>query len=309
VSSAEVLIVGELIKMAVSAFVTMEDTEPTDAQGKGVGKLLWLAANSSKMAVLALIYGVMNVLSFVALRRIDAAAFTVCAQLKILTTAFFSVLVLKRHLTWTKWRALLLIVAASILVSTPSISSPCDTGKAHAATATDAADSFEVAIGFGAVLVEVTLSGFASIYFEKVIKATNTKLTIWDRNFQLAQWSIILYALMIGYDVSTNGTPIGVGWSFLSLVVAALGALGGILVALTVKHTDSIMKSIATSGAIVLAGIGGYLLLDGPMTLPMALGSVVCIIAIQNYTFDTEVVTKADDDKAAAEKDHFQSKA
>jgi hypothetical protein len=29
----------------------------------------------------------------VALRRIDAAAFTVCAQLKILTTAFFSVLV------------------------------------------------------------------------------------------------------------------------------------------------------------------------------------------------------------------------
>ena len=35
----------------------------------------------------ALIYGAMNVLSYVSIRRIDAAVFTVCAQLKILTRA------------------------------------------------------------------------------------------------------------------------------------------------------------------------------------------------------------------------------
>ena len=45
--------------------------------------------------------------------------------------------------------------------------------------------------------------------------------------------------------------------SFLSFVVSVLGALGGILVALSVKHADSILKSIATSGAIVLASLGG----------------------------------------------------
>ena len=112
VSSAEVLIVGELMKLIASAWVTTRDTEATDAQGVGAGKLLWLASNSMKMFVLALIYGAMNVLSFVALKRIDAAAFTVCAQLKILTTAFFSVLILKRHLTWTKWRALLLFTSS-----------------------------------------------------------------------------------------------------------------------------------------------------------------------------------------------------
>lgn len=47
------------------------------------------------------------------------------------------------------------------------------------------------------------------------------------------------------------------------------------------------MKSIAVSGAIVLAGVGGWAFLEGPMTLPMALGSAVAIIASQNYTFDT----------------------
>jgi UDP-sugar transporter A1/2/3 len=39
------------------------------------------------MLILALIYGAMNILSFVALRNISAGMFTVFAQLKILTTA------------------------------------------------------------------------------------------------------------------------------------------------------------------------------------------------------------------------------
>ncbi len=55
------------------------------------------------------------------------------------------------------------------------------------------------------------------------------------------------------------------------------------------KHTDSIMKSIAVSGAIVLAGFGGYVFLNGPMTLPMAIGSICAIIATQNYTFDIDM--------------------
>lgn len=47
------------------------------------------------------------------------------------------------------------------------------------------------------------------------------------------------------------------------------------------------MKSIAVSGAIVLASVGGWAFLQGPMTLPMAVGSCVAMIASQNYTFDT----------------------
>ena len=210
-SSAEVLLVGEVIKLITSAYVTTRySTEVTDAQGSGFEKLIWLVSNSMKMMALALIYGCMNVLSFVALKRIDAAAFTVCAQLKILSTASFSVLILKRHITWTKWRALILVVVASILVSTPSMQQldhSCEEDKPYALDSSNSLptkpppltqkpdNSYDTALGFAAVLAEVTLSGFASIYFEKVIKATNVKLTIWDRNFQLAMWSIVIYVL------------------------------------------------------------------------------------------------------------------
>ena len=102
---------------------------------------------------------------------------------------------------------------------------------------------------------------------------------------------------MILHDSVLTGRPIGSGWSLITFIVACLGALGGILVALSVKYSDSIMKSIAVSGAIVLSGVGGYLFLDGPMTLPMALGSVAAIIATQNYTFDTEYSSKGADRK------------
>ena len=45
-------------------------------------------------------------------------------------------------------------------------------------------------MGFGAVLAEVVLSGFASIYFERVLKSADEVYSVWDRNFQLAARNI-----------------------------------------------------------------------------------------------------------------------
>jgi hypothetical protein len=41
-------------------------------------------------------------------------------------------------------------------------------------------------VGIAAVVAEVTLSGFISVYFERVLKGTPTQrsLTVWDRNVQ-----------------------------------------------------------------------------------------------------------------------------
>jgi hypothetical protein len=75
---------------------------------------------SGKMLVLAVIYGTMNILSFVALQYIGAGEFTICAQLKILTTAGFSVLILRTSMSWTRWRALVLLVLGCTLVASPT---------------------------------------------------------------------------------------------------------------------------------------------------------------------------------------------
>jgi solute carrier family 35 (UDP-sugar transporter), member A1/2/3 len=80
VSSKEILIVAEFIKLFIAIWFTVTDKEPTDSQGKGFEKLIWLALNSQKMLVLAAIYAAMNILSFVALQYIGAGEFTICAQ-------------------------------------------------------------------------------------------------------------------------------------------------------------------------------------------------------------------------------------
>ena len=218
----------------------------------------------------------MNILSFVALRNISAGIFTICAQLKILTTATFSSIMLNRSYSYVKWRALLSLIAGVLLFSEPIWYVDADK-----VTTTDG----NVILGTMAVLTEVTLSGFASIYFEKVIKLDPEQMTIWERNFQLALGSFPVYALFIFWDGGNNVGYFG-GWSHITVMVALFGAAGGLLVALSIKYGDAILKTLATTGAIVLSSILDHFFLDGPLTGIMMLAAVVVVLAIFDFSFD-----------------------
>ena len=65
-----------------------------------------------------------------------------------------------------------------------------------------------------------------------------------------------------------------------------LGGGGGILVALSVKYSDAVLKSLATSGAIVLATWAGHVLLDGPLNFSMILGMLIVMLSIFQYSTD-----------------------
>lgn len=240
-------------------------------------RLQYLVETSRKMAVLALIYGVMNILSFVALRNISAGMFTIFAQCKILTTATFSSIILKRQYSMAKWRALISLMLGVLLFSEPIWGDP---------ERRKLADGANPIIGTVAVLIEVTLSGFASIYFEKVIKTDPLQLNIWERNFQLALGSFPVYLLFMAGEGGGEAGFFG-GWSYTALLLSLLGAAGGLLVALSIKYGDSILKTLAVSGAIILSSLLDYLLLGGPLTPSMVIAGGQVIIAICNYTFDT----------------------
>ena len=277
----EVLLVGEVIKMAYSAWMISKELSSPDGNN-GISssltsRLTYLVARSQKMFVLALIYGVMNILSFVALRNISAGMFTIFAQCKILTTATFSAIILQREYSWTQWRALLALLFGVLLFSEPIWGDP------DKQVVMDGANTL---LGTFAVLTEVTLSGFASIYFEKVIKIDPERLSIWERNFQLALGSFPIYLIFICLDAGGEAGFFG-GWSFLAVVLSALGAAGGLLVALSIKYGDSILKTLATTGAIILSSILDRVFLSGPLTPSMMIAGVHVIIAICNYTFDT----------------------
>ena len=291
VSSKEILIVGEIIKMVFSIYMTLSENDPekSDAQGTGLSKLIWLVKHSGKMFVLAGIYAAMNILSFVALQYIGAGEFTICAQLKILTTAGFSVLVLRTSLSNTKWRALIQLVLGCILVASPSFHR-INNGDSTAAIEAAETAAFLQVFGYAAVLTEVVLSGFASIYFEKVVKSTTELVTIWERNFQLGVYSMLMYGCIIIYENQFSSDipdrKIFSNWSFITLMVSILGAAGGLLVAATLKYADSILKTLAAAGAICISTVAGHYFLDGPLDLVIAIGALVVIFSIANYTFD-----------------------
>lgn len=332
-SMYEVLLAGEVMKMAFSALMIRNwlhennnmsnnnkscNTEYSEANsnnnhnnnsydpnsppsGSFSSRLWYLVTKSHKMMILALIYGAMNILSFISLGNIGAGMFTIFAQCKILTTATFSTLLLQRHYSATQWRALIGLMFGVLLFSEPiwrtSINNtllllsnelpPVTPGITTTTSAVDAeGGGGNPLLGTAAVLTEVTLSGFASIYFEKVIKLDRLKLTIWERNFQLALTSFPVYLAFIFFDSGVPLRQLGQGWSMLTWTVAVLGAAGGILVALSIKYADAILKTLATTGAIVLSSLLDHLLLGGPLTPVMVIAGVQVILAIFNYTFD-----------------------
>merc|ERR1719438_159696 len=143
------------------------------------------------------------------------------------------------------------------------------------------------ALGITCVLMEVSLSGFSSIYFEKVIKnSSEIEFTIWERNFQLALWSFPLYVFFIILGPGSDLHKIGHGWSIMAFILAVLGASGGLLVALSIKYGDSVLKTLATTSAIILSAFFDHIWLGGPLSVIMMIAAGQVIISIANYAFD-----------------------
>lgn len=257
-----------------------------------------------------------NLLSYYALARVDASAYTVllqvrivtcltfCStyhhnlslQLKILTTAGFAVALLNRQISSAKWRALVLLVIGCVLVASPAYNQPVEcvegTDAAESVTLADGTKEgaqfgiIDTILGFAAILLMNTISGYASIYFESMLKS-GVKVTIWERNFQLAFCSIWVLALVVVYEMQQGDTTVLFkGWTLNTWLIMLIQACGGLLVAATLKYADSVLKTLATSGSIVISAILGYFLLDGDLDVFIGIGCVSTILAITNYTFE-----------------------
>ncbi|CAM9337028.1 unnamed protein product [Ectocarpus sp. 4 AP-2014] len=281
-SSSSVLMAGEVIKLVFSTVMTLADSGSTSAEGTGVRKLTWLVRASPPMCIPAVVFFVMNLLSYVSLKRVDASTFTVCAQMKILTTAIFSVVLMGRSFHARKWRALVLLVLGVTLVSNGSYVSAGKEDKKGI--------GWQYVIGVAAVLAEVSLSGFVSVFFEKVLKSRVVNLSVWDRNFQLAMYSIVFYLPMALWEEG----PLFQGWTVNAGILSVLGSAGGILVALTMKYTDAVLKTFATSGAIIVTAVGGHFTLGSPLDIPIGVGAGCTVLSLLNYSDDGAPVAAPD---------------
>jgi len=218
---------SEILNFVFSTYMVVisSDNESRSQDHCLSSQLIDLVSKSKKMLALAVIYGIGNILSYYALARVGAGTFVVFAQGKTLTTALFSAIMLGRQYSWTKIRALLTLVGGVVLFVLPTLESTSDT------TTGIANDTSAVIKGCLAQGLTSILSGFASIYFERVIKNDSDSecLDIWARNFQLGLHSIVIYTiLLVGNPSSDVSKDFLKSWTPLAFALSGLGACGGL---------------------------------------------------------------------------------
>ncbi|ORE01555.1 nucleotide-sugar transporter [Rhizopus microsporus var. microsporus] len=190
-----------------------------------------------KLAFPAGLYLIQNNLQYVAASNLDAATFQVTYQLKILTTAFFTVMILKRNLSKLKWIALAILTVGIALVNLPKNASTAFisyiTGNSSIVSDSELVETSGVTIGnqsnlqgILAVLAACLLSGLAGVYFEKILKAPTkqpqplatedeeenkktlyqedddeeenaSRNQLWIRNIQMSLFSVVLGLIFV----------------------------------------------------------------------------------------------------------------
>lgn len=196
--------------------------------------------------------------------------------MKILTTAMFAVIILHRQLRGLQWLALVLLTAGVALVQL----STSDKG------ATDVAVEQNRLLGCVAAISACCCSGFAGIYFEKILKGSD--ISVWVRNVQLSFLSLplgVMTAYVNDYSaITTKGFFFAYNGFVWYLVV--LNAVGGLLVAMVVKYADNILKGFATSLAIVLSTVASIFIFNFVVTFQFAVGTAMVIGSIFLYSHE-----------------------
>ena len=302
---------NEVIKLAVSITVALSELSSSLAPGTPASTLFKtlfqevFTGDSWKLAVPAVLYTIQNSLQYVAVSNLDAATFQVTYQLKILTTAIFSVTMLGRQLSMKKWISLVLLMSGVAIVQIPaggdktsmkdlkgdsdryafpkSIEELAALGSTAAAQLMRKSATYQgiekdaemqhphlnASLGLIAVIIACAISGLAGVYFEKVLKQSSNQASLWVRNVQLAFYSLFP-AFFLGV-VFKDGPEIAkegffVGYNFVVWLAIIFQAFGGIVVALVVNYADNIAKNFATSLSIVISFIASVWLFNLSIT-------------------------------------------
>ena len=236
-----------------------------------------------KLTVPSLLYTIQNNLLYLALTNLDSATYQVCYQLKILTTALFSALLLpQRKFSGQKWAALIILTVGVAIVQI-SGSGDQHTNPDSNSTA-DSQQQHNRIVGLVAVLCAACTSGFSGVYFEKILKGSRTSL--WIRNVQMGLPSIVIAYVTVYFKDAAAVQSQGFlqGYTAIVWTVVTVQAVGGLIVATVVKYADNVLKVFATSFSIVVSCIISAFLFDFHPTWMFLCGASLVVTATAMYS-------------------------
>ncbi|KAF7250743.1 hypothetical protein EG68_08493 [Paragonimus skrjabini miyazakii] len=208
-----------------------------------------------RVLVPAALYLVQNNLLYVAISNLNAVAYQILYQSKIFTTAFFMVTMMGRKLFSTQWTALFLLFVGIVLSQwNPETHDSIKTAESTTYPST--------LVGFLALVCASFSSGFAGVYFEKILKGTAP--SIWVRNIQLAIFGILIGLCgVFTYDRSAVlERGFFQGYTPIVWLVVLLQTCSGLGVAFVMKYADNILKGFAAGLSIILSSVISYLVLS-----------------------------------------------
>jgi len=245
----------------------------------------------AQLAVPAILYTIQNTLLYVGYANVEAAVGQVTYQSKILFTALFSITILGKRLGPMQWVALVVLAVGVVAVQMNADGGGGAGGvkkarkrHTHGARDADVGPVQYPALGLGALVGAALCTAFASVYFERMLKGAS-KPSLWLRNIQLAIYSSVIAAggLLLSQDASLHER----GWlaGFAPMVWASViwQALGGIIVAVTIKYADNILRGFSQAFALIIGAIGSAVLFGFKLTLIFWTGMTLVILAVFLY--------------------------
>ena len=233
---------AELVKLVFSFILLLAH----DGRNAITDALRQVPSNASRLAVPSVLYVIQNNLLFEGVRLLSPTAYMVCSQSKILTSAFWSVLLLRTRITRKQYVALLILMCGMVMVQS-------EEGRGQNVS-TDRARTGETLRGVIAVFSAACTSGFAGAYLEKLYNELGAKKrSVWFRNAQLAccalPVALIGSAWRDGERFHANKGPFQ-GYDGVVLLVITLQAVGGLVVAAVLRYAGNVLKCFAVSISI-----------------------------------------------------------
>ncbi|ETV97599.1 hypothetical protein H310_09495 [Aphanomyces invadans] len=190
-----------------------------------------------KMVLLAALYSFQNNVQLLALDHVSAATYAIVYQLKIVTTAVFMVVFLKRSFHVVQWVAMVVLMMGVVV---------CSVGNKKGATSSDKTSS---SMGIFLVIGLAVNSGVAAAYFEKVLKTHKPAISsdvilrdhtpidpMWKTNIQLASVSVIVaFAGVVHTATNVPSFVFFDGYTKFTWGVVWLQACGGLVVSAVVR--------------------------------------------------------------------------
>jgi len=225
------------------------------------------------LSVPGILYCFQNNLLFVALTNLSVAVYQVSAQSKLLTTAMFSVLMLGKRLSKEQIASLVMLAAGVGIVQLSAVSGgSSDSGVQNQV------------LGMAALLTACMTSGFAGVYFEKILKGSQ-KVSLFMRNIQLAFFGVVIgiATAFVSDGAEIQEAGFFQGYSFLLWIVITIQALGGLLIAVVIKYADNILKGFATSISIVVATMLSVVFMNKTVRPMFVVGAALVITSVMIY--------------------------